>query len=109
MTAAQTVSERIALLREFTERNAGRITRLEIDDPEIGAQWAALDLPLRGVDCDPRGDRVEIMLGDAWSDGTHLTHSVAAPTTVEVVRDEQGRDRVLRVAYEGGQVLLRVR
>lgn len=108
MSATASRTDRISLLKDFTERNAGRITRLEIDDPEIGAQWAEVDLPLRGVAYDPRDDRVEVMLGDTWSTGTHLTHSIAAPDGLEVVRDEAGRDRVLRIAYDGGQVLLRL-
>ncbi|MEW5931513.1 MAG: DUF5335 family protein [Gemmatimonadota bacterium] len=108
MSATAPPADRISLLRDFTARNTGRITRLEIDDPEIGAQWAELDLPLRGVAYDPRDDRLEIMVGDAWSTDAHLTHSIASPADLEVVRDDAGRDLVLRVAYEGGQALLRL-
>ena len=33
----------------FTERNAGRSTSIEVDDPSIGAQRQETDLELRGV------------------------------------------------------------
>lgn len=97
----------IQALRGFTERNAGRLTRLEIDDPEIGAQWGEVDLPLRGVAYDPRDERVEMMLGDLGSIDIHLTHSIQGVTSLDVLRDEDGRDRVLRVVHGGAQTLLR--
>jgi hypothetical protein len=34
-------------LADFTRQNAGRTSRLEIDDPEMGAQSAEDGLPLR--------------------------------------------------------------
>lgn len=93
------------VLKEFARRNAGRTTRLEVDDAELGAQWAELELHLRGATYEPRYGRVELML----SDGTpteHLTHSVEAVTGLDLVRGADGRDAVLRLEYEGGHTLL---
>lgn len=93
------------LLKEFTRRNAGRATRLEVDDPELGAQWAELELHFRGVAYEPRYGRVELMLSDG-TPADHLTHSVEAVTDLDVSRADDGSDAVLRVGYAGGQTLV---
>jgi nucleotide-binding universal stress UspA family protein len=92
-------------LKTFTERNAGRHCRIEVDDPAIGSQAQAFDYPLRGVAFDRRDERLEIMLGD--SEGAlHLTRGIAGVTSVSLVVDEHGRDRLLRISYADGQTLL---
>lgn len=103
-TAAR--SEWPRVLREFSRRNAGRATRLEIADAEAGAQWGELELRFRGAAYEPRFRRVEIMLADGGAPTAPLTHSVEAVTAVDVLRDGQGRDTVLRIGYASGQTLL---
>jgi hypothetical protein len=93
-------------LREFTYRNAGRRTVLEVDAPEFGAQAEEFDYPLRGVAYDPRDGRVQIMLGEQCSVEQHLTHSMVAPESIDILADH-GRDRALRIVHEDGQTLLR--
>lgn len=93
------------LLRDFTRRNAGRPTQLEIDDPEIGAQWQEVNLPLQGVDYDPREGKVEVIVGAPG--GPRLTHGVAGLTGIDVEAVD-GRDRTLRLAHGAGQTLLRL-
>jgi hypothetical protein len=93
------------LLKEFTRRNAGRVTRLEVDDPDLGAQWAEMELHFRGVAYEPRYGRVELMLSDG-SPVEHLTHSVEAVTQLDVRLAADGRDAALRLGYPGGQTLL---
>jgi small ligand-binding sensory domain FIST len=95
-----------ASLHEFSRRNAGRSTRLEIDHDELGAQWQEIALTLRGVGVDPRSGRIEIMLDDGERMGAHLTHSIRQATDVAVLRGTDGRDAVLRIAHPGGQSLL---
>jgi hypothetical protein len=95
------------MLREFSRRNAGRHTRLEIDDAELGAQWGELELRFRGAACEPRFRRVELMLADGGPT-SHLTHSIEGVTDVDVLRDAGGLDQVLRIGYLGGQTLLRL-
>ena len=103
----QTMTTAWALrLKEFTRRNAGRSTRLEIDYDEMGAQWQEIALTLRGVGYDPRDGRIEIMLDDGERMGAHLTHSIRAATDVDVLTAADGRDTVLRIAHPGGQSLL---
>lgn len=92
-------------LSAFTKRNAGRRTSLEVDDPDFGLLIQEHGFPLRGVAYDRHDQRVEIMLGDL--EGTrHLTRGIADVQSVDILRDADGRDRVLRVAHGRGQTLL---
>jgi nucleotide-binding universal stress UspA family protein len=95
-----------ALFREFTYRNTARRATLEIDEGELGAQAEARDYPFLGVDYDPRDGTVEVMLGDFPPGPRHLTHVVAKPIAVDVLRDPDGKDRVLHIARDGGQTLV---
>jgi nucleotide-binding universal stress UspA family protein len=92
-------------LSAFTKRNAGRRTSLEVDDPDFGLLIQEHGFPLRGAAYDRHDQRVEIMLGDLK--GTrHLTRGIADVHSVDILRDADGRDRVLRVAHGRGQTLL---
>jgi hypothetical protein len=95
-----------ALLAGFTQRNAGRRARLEVLDPEIGAQWQEADYPLRGVAYDPRDGRIEIMLGHQGSTEQHLTHSIENVTDLDIAEPTEGGGRVLRVTHGDTQTLL---
>jgi hypothetical protein len=92
-------------LKEFSRRNAGRPTRLQVDDAEMVAQWGELELRFRGAAYEPRYQRVELMLSDG-TPSAHLTHSIDLVTGVDVRRDGAGRDAALCLAYPGGQTLL---
>ena len=96
------------LLRDFTLRNAGRITRLEEDDADFGAQVQQTRYPLRGVAYDPHGQAVEIMLGDLGTVEGHLTRSVANVDSVDILTGPDQRDSVLRIAHGNSQTLLRL-
>ncbi len=100
-------SEWPARLTEFTHRNVGRRSRLEIDDPELGAQPAEQGLLLRGVTYDPVGDRLEIMLGGHGAGAGHMTHAVAHPDGLDLA-DAGPRHAVLRITHGKGQTLLTV-
>jgi nucleotide-binding universal stress UspA family protein len=95
-------------LKEFTQANAGRRTTVEVVDPELGVQVCARNLSLWGVDYDPRRDRIHIMMGRAGTVEGHLTHSLAAPKDVHVVRGEGGRSEALFVELQEGKVILRI-
>ncbi|HEU0055072.1 MAG TPA: DUF5335 family protein [Longimicrobium sp.] len=93
------------LLRDFSRRNAGRATRLEVGDDGPGALWGELELRLRGVAFEPRFRRVEIALGDGAA-AEPLTHSIEGVSEVDVRHDAAGRDTTLRIAHPGGETLL---
>ena len=108
LTTAVEDAVRTRLLQRFSERNAGRPTRLEEDGLELGAQVEETARPLRGVAYDPHGRTVTIMLGDLGTPDGHLTRSIAGVSSVDLRVDGQHRDSVLRIAHDEGQTLLRL-
>lgn len=95
------------VLKTFTERNAGRIVTLEVDDPDIGAMVEARSYPLLGVDYDHKDGRITIMLGDSGAGGEHLTRGIPNPSSVSVLT-ENGRDTALSIGHGEGQTLLTI-
>lgn len=86
-----------AELDGFSRRNAGRLVDVDVHAPAWGLQHTGRGVPLRGVDFDPRADRVELMVGEPDGSRCHFTHVVPEPVHVEVVSDEEGHDRRLLV------------
>jgi hypothetical protein len=107
MNAVLDRSEWPRSLAEFTQRNAGRTSHLEVDDPALGAQPAEDGMTFRGVTYDPHDDRLEIMMGDQGAGQAHLTHSVAHPDGLAVAETDP-RHAVLRITHGAGQTLLTV-
>lgn len=95
-------------LNQFTKANAGRKTTLELSDPDFGSQASGKNLPLWGVDYDPRKDRVDIMLGRTGTVDGHLTHSLPGPREISVARDEEGRALALHIRLRTGEAVLRI-
>lgn len=93
-------------LATFTRRNAGRRASLEVDDPDYGMLLQEHGYPLLGIAYDRHDKRVSIMLGDFEGTRRHLTRGISNVHSVDVLRDANGRDRVLRVAHGRGQTLL---
>lgn len=93
-------------LEAFTRRNAGRRAALEVDDPELGAQAQEHDYPFLGAVFDHNDRRVEIMLGDFVGVQRHLTRGIANVRAIDILRDEHGRDWILRIAHGNGQTIL---
>jgi hypothetical protein len=93
-------------LQEFTHRNTGRLTVIEEDDPEFGAQEEERGIQLRGVAYDPRDGSVAIMLGDLAGTNHHLTHVVRDVSVIDVLRSATGRDVGLRLGRGEGQTLI---
>ena len=95
-----------AELDAFTKRTVGRLASLEVDDPELGAQAQEHDYPFLGATWDHNDQRVQVMLGDFDGDGRHLTRGIGGVTGIDLLRDESGRDWVLRIAHGDGQTIL---
>ena len=94
------------VLDEFSRRNAGRIATLEVDDPEFGAQAQQHDYPFVGATYDHHDDRIELMLGEMENSTRHLTRGIGDVKQVNVLQDNAGRDRILRIAHGSGQTIL---
>ena len=96
-----------AELHLFTNRNAGRTTKLEVDSLDFGAQSQQRGFPLRGIAYDARDARVLITLGEQGDVLHHLTHSINNAEAIFVLRDVRGRDEALAVSHNRSQTLLR--
>jgi nucleotide-binding universal stress UspA family protein len=94
-----------ALLDAFSRRNQGRRTRLEVDDPDVGAQAEETGYVLRGATYDRHDARVALMFGAPGS-RSHLTRAVDDVTMIAVHADPTGRDVALAVTRGAGQTLL---
>jgi len=93
-------------LEEFTRRNLLRRARLEILDPEIGAQVMEVDVPFMGASFDPRTNRVHLMFGASDGGTGHVTHNIEGVTAIRTLRGRNGEDVLLRVGHGRGQTLL---
>jgi nucleotide-binding universal stress UspA family protein len=93
-------------LEEFTRRNRGRRTALEVDDPSIGAQTQEIGYALLGASYDPRDSRVELMLGLPLASAPHLTRGIGKVDSVAVLTSPTGKDVGLRISHGEGQTLL---
>ena len=94
------------VLDDFTRRNGGRRTRLEVDDPELGAQTQEGEYPLLGVTFDPVDQHIEIMLGQLGAGEPHLSRSVAGVESLDVLTDRDDQDVALRLRHGNGQTIL---
>lgn len=94
------------MLADFSRTNAGRRTRLEVDDPELGAQAQEVDYPLLGITFDPHDQRLEIMLGGLGAGAPHLSRSIENVRSLDVLTASDGTDIALRVQHGAGQTML---
>ena len=92
-------------LEAFSKRNAGRRVRLEVDDPELGAQVQQAGFALLGVSYDHHDRRIEIMLGDPADNTRHLTRTIAHADDVAFYAGPEERERALRIERGRGQTL----
>jgi len=106
-TLTRNPEEFAEMLAGFSRRNAGRLARLEVDDPLIGAQVQEEGYALMGAAYDPNDRRVQLMLGEpGGAIEQHLTRSIADATSLMIVADDDDRDVALRVQHGDGQTLL---
>jgi nucleotide-binding universal stress UspA family protein len=93
-------------LEEFTRRNHGRRTALEVDDPLLGAQTQETGYALLGASYDPRDSRAELMLGLPLASAPHLTRNIGKVDSIAVLSSPTGKDLGLRISHGEGQTLL---
>jgi len=94
------------VLEKFSARNDGRRVKLEVDDPELGAQVQQSGLALLGVTYDHHDKRVDVMLGDPQNHTRHLTRSIPRADDVSIVAVPDGPERTLRVLSGRSQTLV---
>jgi hypothetical protein len=94
------------VLDDFTRRNVGRRTRLQVDTPEIGSRAQEADHPLLGVTFDPVDERVEIMLGELGAGEPHLSRSVGEVETLDILTNGEDQDIALRLRHGTTETIL---
>lgn len=99
-------SEWASQLDDFSRRNFGRRGSLEVDDPDIGAQAQETSYPLLGATFDVHDQKVELMFGQVGYGKCHLTRNIGGISSIDILRDDRGRDLAMRIAHGAGQTLL---
>jgi nucleotide-binding universal stress UspA family protein len=94
-------------LDDFTRRHAGHAARIEIDDPEIGAQMLGSG-SLVGVTYDSHDRRVEIMIGRADDARRHLMHSIPHVDSIAMTAGDSKDGEVLELRHGRGHTLVLV-
>ena len=93
-------------LQTFVRRNLGRRTRLEIDDPSLGAQVQETGYALVGAAYDAHDDRVELMFGGMHAGEAHLTHTLGGVNSISIQCDTAERDSALFIKSGNSNALL---
>jgi nucleotide-binding universal stress UspA family protein len=93
-------------LDAFTKRNFGRLVRIEVDDPEIGAQTEERGYALLGTAYDHHDRRIEIMVGDPVDRVRHLTRTIPGADDVAFYTTNGGQERAMRVGRGRAQTIV---
>lgn len=94
------------VLEKFSARNDGRRVKLEVDDPDLGAQVQQAGFSLLGVAYDHHDKRIDVMLGDPQNHTRHLTRSIPGADDVSIVAGPGGPERTLRILSGRSQTLV---
>lgn len=91
-------SEWPAFLDRFSRRHEGWLVKLEILDPDLGAQVQWSGLTLKGLTDEwdeAEGNSITIMAGE--QPDAHVTHSISNPTEVSLEHTDGGTDVALSI------------
>ena len=104
-------SEWPAFLDSLSRRHEGWLLKLEILNPEIGAQVEGTGLVLEGLTDEwdeISGNTITIMAGRTPDD--HVTHSISQPTEVSLEQTDEGAGVALSIkSADGTTALLNLR
>jgi Family of unknown function (DUF5335) len=98
-----------AKLDEFSAIHDGWRVSLDVLTPEFGAQPEIDNVPLRGVTAElSTGDPV-ITIAAGWKDADQITHSIHAPTRVQLEQNDSGADVALAIeGADQSKAILRI-
>jgi hypothetical protein len=100
-------SEWPAFLDQFSRQHEGWLVKLEIFNPEFGAQVEETGLALEGLTDEwdeVAGNTIMIMAGNEPDD--HITHSISHPTEVSLEQTDEGADAALSIKSADGTTAL---
>lgn len=100
-------SEWPAFLDCFSRQHEGWLVKLEVLNPDLGAQIEETGLALKGL-TDERdeteGNTIMIMVGNEPDD--HVTHSISNATEVSLEQTDEGADVALSIKSADGTTAL---
>ena len=96
-----------AVLDSFSRQHEGWLVKLEILNPDLGAQVQETGLALEGVtdEWDEAGGNTIMIMAGNEPDG-HITHSINNPTEVSLERTDEGADVALSIKSADGTTAL---
>ena len=100
-------SEWPAFLDQFSRQHEGWLVKLEIFNPEFGAQVEETGLALEGLTDEwdeVKGNTIMITAGNEPDD--HVTHSISHPTEVSLEQTDEGADAALSIKSADGTTAL---
>lgn len=100
-------SEWPAFLDRFSRQHQGWLVKLEIFNPDLGAQVQETGLALAGVTGEwdkTESNTIMIMAGNEPDD--HVTHSISNPTEVSLEQTDEGADVALSIKSGDGTTAL---
>lgn len=100
-------SEWPAFLDRFSRQHEGWLVKLEILNPDLGAQIEETGLALEGLTDEwdeAAGNTIMIMAGNEPDD--HVTHSINHPTEVSLEQTDEGADAALSIKSADGTTAL---
>ena len=100
-------SEWPAFLDRFSRQHEGWLVKLEILNPDLGAQIEETGLSLAGLTDEwdeTEGNTIMIMAGKEPDD--HVTHSISNPTEVSLEQTDEGADAALSIKSADGTTAL---
>ncbi|HEX7333035.1 MAG TPA: DUF5335 family protein [Pyrinomonadaceae bacterium] len=100
-------SEWPAFLDRFSRQHEGWLVKLEILNPDLGAQIEETGLALAGLTDEwdeADGNTIMIMAGN--EPDAHVTHSISNPTEVSLEQTDEGADAALSIKSADGTTAL---
>ena len=100
-------SEWPAFLDRFSRQHEGWLVKLEVLNPDFGAQIEEKGLALKGLTDEwdeTEGNTIMIMVGNEPDD--HVTHSISNPTEVSLEQTDEGADLALSIKSADGTTAL---
>ena len=91
----------------FSRRHEGWLVKLEIFNPDLGAQVQETGLVLQGLTDEwdeAEGHTIMVMIGS--EPDAHITHSINNPTEVSVEQTDEGVDAALSIKSADGTTAL---
>ncbi len=94
------------VLDRFARQNAGRVTTLDVDDPENDLASIDRGYLLFGTSCERGGRAVSILLGEPSGRRQHHVRSIPRADELWIRKNAEGAEVAIRIQHGRGETLL---